>query len=279
MRLVHGEQELIVAPAVGGSIAAWRWRGRDILRPAPAGADDALQMGCFPMLPFTGRIRDGRFRWDGIDVALPPNLSGSPHAIHGQGWQRAWAVADSGEDHATLTLAAGGDEWPWIYAAEQRLVLGEDRLDISLSVRNRDARVMPLGFGLHPWFVRHPDTRLQAAHSGWWESDGEILPTRFMGEPGFDLSTRLNDGALLDHVFAGHDGRAVLSGGGLRVAMHAAHGWLVIYAPVDESFLCVEPVSHPATALNQPGMPGIIALPPGGEAVTTLSMRVSAMGD
>jgi aldose 1-epimerase len=274
MILRAGGHVVTLAPEVGGSVAAWTWHGRDVLRPAAAGEADVLGMGCFPMLPFPNRVRDGRFVFEGARVALAPNMGDHRHAIHGQGWLAAWEVAEAAEDRAVLRFEHAAGDWPWDYSAALTYRLDAGGLWMEVAVTGRDSRPMPVGLGVHPYFVRHPDTELLAATSGWWEHDDEIMPTRFRAEAAADLTPWLHGGALVDHVFAGFGGEAELRGGGMRLGISApGAGWLVVYAPVAEDFVCVEPVTQPTDALNDPVLAGVRVVFPG--ETQRLAVRVA----
>lgn len=73
--LRHGRWRATVLPRLGGSLGRLdhqrdgHWQ--PLLRPAPADAHDPRQTACFPMAPFCGRIRDGRFVFRGRAVSLP----------------------------------------------------------------------------------------------------------------------------------------------------------------------------------------------------------------
>jgi len=61
-----------IAPAAGGALASYRWwrngAALDWLRPADPGAisgRDAGAMACFPLVPYSNRIRGGRFEFAG----------------------------------------------------------------------------------------------------------------------------------------------------------------------------------------------------------------------
>ena len=64
LRLRHGPFELEVCPGLGGSISAFRARGRDLMRaagPALFADRDPFQASSFPLVPFSNRIADRRF--------------------------------------------------------------------------------------------------------------------------------------------------------------------------------------------------------------------------
>src|SRR5690349_21065017 len=157
--LTSGAARCEVVPQVGGAIAGYWWdeggRRVDWLRPAgPAAAArrDARAMGCFPIVPYINRIRDGRFLFCGHEVVETAAEPGVRHAIHGHSWRRQWQVVERGEDELVLEYAHTPDAWPWPYRARQRFVLSPDVLSLSLEIENLSETLMPAGLGFHPFF-------------------------------------------------------------------------------------------------------------------------------
>ena len=103
---------LTLAPEVGGAVVRyWLERGSttwEWLRPTPPAAVRArlaLQTAAFLLVPYSNRIRAGRFAFRGRAVALPLNRPPERHAIHGHGWQRrggrsTWGRARRGSSTA-----------------------------------------------------------------------------------------------------------------------------------------------------------------------------------
>ena len=150
-----GLAEAEVAPADGGCLTAFRWRTADgvvdWLRPAPAGAGFAASdSACFPLVPYSNRIRDGRFSFQGKDYRLLPNFAPSPHTIHGHGWKLPWQVASRRGSEVSLQYRHDGSDWPAPYLAEQRFALAEGSLTVEIAVTNEGSTPMPAGLGLHP---------------------------------------------------------------------------------------------------------------------------------
>src|SRR3954447_21048772 len=96
-----GPLEAVIVPEVGGSIARFDWldgvRREALFRPAPESLTAVLNAGCFPLVPFANRIRDGQFSCGGRVVRLAPNMAGDPSPLHGQGWLAPWTVERCGE--------------------------------------------------------------------------------------------------------------------------------------------------------------------------------------
>ena len=96
-----GRATLGVAPRIGGSIAHFHWmdgsRRHDWLRPASQAdlaSGQVHGLASFPLVPFSNRIRAGRFAFGGHAVQLPLNCLPEPHAQHGHGWQAAWTAIE-----------------------------------------------------------------------------------------------------------------------------------------------------------------------------------------
>ena len=143
-----GDVEAILDPDCGGRIAALRIRGVDVLVTEGWGA---LTWGCYPMVPWAGRLRDGVLPWDGVEHRLPVDLL-PPHAIHGTLVEAPWEVAAAGP--ATATLGAGlAAPWPFGGRAIHRVRVAPDGLHAELEVRAAN-RPMPTIVGWHPWFRR-----------------------------------------------------------------------------------------------------------------------------
>jgi aldose 1-epimerase len=281
LTLRSDELEADIVPSIGGGLAAFRWRGRDVMRPASAATlavADPLGLAMFPLVPWSNRIALGWFQQDGQDVALPRNFGDHPHAIHGHGWQRPWFVAGSSESSTVLIYEHSADAWPWAYRAQLHYELTARGLEIRLSVENLAETAMPAGLGLHPYFQRTPKMQVHARLDGWWETDAEVMPTRYEAcEVRTDWSGLLQEGRTIDTVFTGWDGSARLvwpeADLELQMTASSAARWLVIYAPQSDAIICLEPVTHPTNALNQSGQPGIKLLKPGESTELTLRLE------
>ena len=250
VQLVQGDVELILTPSCGGGIAAFRWRGIDIMRPAVAGAG-VLGLSNFPLVPFSNRIAQGRFAAGGRAVQLSPNLPGGNHghALHGFGWQSAWTVAAAGIGHARLVHVYRGGEWPWAYRAEQLFQPTHSGFVHRLTLRNYGDSPMPAGLGLHPYFPR-TDAVLDLAIAGRWDTDAACLPTQWQAVA---MQPDWFGGAAIDNVFTGRTGPVHIRYPGHMVTIHPADdlSFTVVYVPPGQDYFCVEPVSHLTDSVNR----------------------------
>ncbi|MEM6382635.1 MAG: aldose 1-epimerase [Pseudomonadota bacterium] len=269
IELEAGDARCVVVPELGAAIASLTVGDRPVLRSTDAKpADEAFELACNLMVPFSNRINGG-FTVDGTFYRLDPNRTDQPYAIHGDGFQKAWAVERQSGTEASLTLE--GAYGPLIYSARVDYQLTAGALTSVLTLTSRADDMLPFGGGFHPWFPRSDHTRLKAKLTGFWPAGADKLPTSAVEQPvpiDFDFSepTRLPTGAL-DNGFSGWDGSAHIDQGEDAVSVSITSSTLdhaIIYAPSPEAgFFCFEPVSHPINAHNLPGMPGLKLLAPG----------------
>jgi aldose 1-epimerase len=259
VRLRHGALELELCPPVGGCITALRHRGRDLLRPAPEhflAQRDPRAAASFPLVPFSNRVADARFAFQGAVYQLDRNFLPEPHAIHGEGWQHAWTLREASARSAVLEFAHRTASTPLDYHARQTFALAEDSLTVTLEVANTGAGPMPAGLGLHPYFPRSEGVTLRARLDHVWRADARKLPQERVALPAawdFARAPRL-DPLAMDNCFGGWDGSAVIAWPEhelcLSITADPLFGHLVIYIPPGQDHFCVEPVSHANDGFN-----------------------------
>jgi aldose 1-epimerase len=286
--LAAGPLEMVLAPALGGSILRLDFceKGRKtaVLRRAREEVKSVLEAACFPLVPFSNRIRNGRFAFRHRNVTLAPNMHGDPSPLHGQGWLGAWKMLRSNSFEAELLFEHAPGEWPWRYEARQSFALDPEGLTLRLACRNLSDEPMPCGLGQHPYFPCTPETRLDTHVDHVWTIDEKVLPVEKMPAAGrFDLTDRLVCGQGLDHGFGGWGGNARISDPALPFAVEmrsADADFFQLYSPVSGGLFVAEPVSHANAALNEPEEDwaelGLRVLEPDEEMALTMRIEVQA---
>lgn len=247
---------LEVDPAAGGSVSALRLGDLEVLRTGPARsgpAFDPLQYSAFPMVPYVGRIHNGRCSVNGKAIQLHANLPPESHAIHGFGWQTAWKVYAQSEDSITLTHEHAEDAWPWDYTARQNFRLEESALIVEISVANKGLEAMPSGLGWHPYFRRRGAVlKLPTTHE-WCpdELTGDNQPVSIAPEKDLTVG-RAVEKLKLDTAFSVSNPTIDIEWPTHRVTMvsDAIFSHATIYVPPGEDYFCAEPISHAPNAVN-----------------------------
>jgi len=294
--LVAGDARVELAPNVGGAIASYTFRGRDVLRPtSDAARAEGLVRGhaCYPLVPYSNRIEHGRLSFRGRTHELALNFGDHPHAIHGVGWQRSWRVLARDESSALIAFEhdAAGDHvraWPWPFHAWQAFALtaggAHATLTLKIGLRSTGDEPFPFGLGWHPYFPRDAATVLGFTATRLWETGPTCIPTSIVapaGERCFD-PPRAIGATLLDNVYAGWDGRAELADPArehvVAIEGDSACPYLVVFIAASGDYLAVEPVTQMTDAFNRAARgardTGTRVLEPG--AAFSCTMRISA---
>ena len=233
--LAHGALEVVVAPAAGGRIAQIRHDGLDWLVGHDAQTQAMIAWGSYPMVPWAGRVRNGRFEWHGESYALPANLGG--HAIHGVGFALPWQVEAHSTCHLDMSLALPQDaHWPFGGRARQRIEVGERELRMELAL-TAGASDMPAVIGWHPWF-RKPD-HLEFEPGRCYPRDAEGIAHLPLIDP---------PPPPWDDCFI-HDRPVILRRGGQRTRLTSDCNHWVVYDETRHA-TCVEPQTGPPDAFN-----------------------------
>ncbi len=236
LRIGNARLRVDVAPQAGGRIAQVAFDGMDWLSSHRGDNAAAIAWGSYPMLPWSGRVRHGKFAFDGIERQLPPGLGG--HAIHGIGYIAPWRIDAHSDTHLALSLPLPEDErWPFGGTAQQRIEVRGDALHLALSVTAGERAMPQPVIGWHPWFLK-PE-RLDFHPRGMYPRDAEGIAVLPLSAPTPEP---------WDDCFVNHDA-ALLERGGqtLRLSSGCEH-WVVYDAPAATT--CVEPQSGPPDAFN-----------------------------
>jgi galactose mutarotase-like enzyme len=245
IRLENGTCAAVVDPTAGGRLASLTVDDHELLVPH---GEDAFHWGSFPMAPWVGRLRHGRFELDGRTVQLPINAR--PHALHGLVSDRPWEVVRTGAATVELSVHLGtdGDPWPWACEVGQSVTLHEEGMDFRLTVRAEDA--MPADIGWHPWFARRLATadggveaELDVLGGQIYRNDAEEIPTGELGPP---------PPRPWDYCFTGLERPPTVRWPGiLAVTVDSDCDHWVFYDR-ESAGICVEPWTGPPNSLNRP---------------------------
>lgn len=285
VELTGGDFRIVIDPVLGGAIVAANWRDVPIFTP-PDPELAPFKTGCFAMLPFTNRIADGQFRFDGHDYQLAINNQDENVAIHGLSRDRPWSLTHCTSHSVILVQHFAERGNPYEYWARQEISLSEAGLRIDVSICNAGDRPMPFGLGIHPWFARSPGTKLLFVSNGTFEQDDRNLPLPQLRQvPAFDPEhpVALDDIPWLDGCFVGwasqharierpHDNLAI------DIEATGALRHLHVFVPDNRNVFCAEPVSHVPDAINRPGLGQSCAmdvLAPGAVLSGAMTLRAS----
>jgi len=298
--------EVRILPAYGNRASAMRVKGTNILWFPP---DDSAPITGKPSLngipflaPWGNRLSGGyrvNGRWYSLDGAeLHRDANGLP--IHGLLYTPVkWTVSSLSADAEAASVTSRFDFtahpemmalWPFPHEYEMTYRLTGGALDVITVIRNRGAEAMPVAIGFHPYFhlsgVPREAISVRVPARSHVETDARLLATgaftpNTLPEWAPLASHALDDG--FTDLIRDEEGRAafVIGGGGksIQVAFGPRYTVAIVYAPPDQDFVCVEPMTAITNGINlatERKYEGLQSVAPGGE--WRESFRISAEG-
>ncbi|HEX2904123.1 MAG TPA: aldose 1-epimerase family protein [Jatrophihabitans sp.] len=249
---------------VGAALAGLWLDGKPVI--VDTGADELppKSAGCV-LAPWPNRIRDGRYRFDGVDYQLPLTEPALHNASHGLARWSRWQLLEQTESSVLLSCdLVPQTGYPFEIRLHLLYILDAEGLTVRLAATNTGQRPAPFGVGFHPYFdlgtSALDDAQLQVPAESVRRTDEQRIPVETLpvAGTGYDLRRLRPLGELrLDHNFTGLTGStAVLTTAARTVELHwdrSFHNLQVFTPPFvtpGRNAIALEPMSCPADAFN-----------------------------
>jgi aldose 1-epimerase len=304
----NGDAVAWVCPELGANVvglAVRTERGwRHVLhQDGPATLKERPSRFGLPILfPFPGHMVGGRYRWHGVEHAMPMLNPSAPSYTHGFAHQRPWRVTH----HASTAVFAVLDTrtdlepdqragYPFDLTLALEVSLAYGALTVTLAAANVGDTEAPVGIGLHPYFdpaffsvrdrtslsVYLPGQRARELTSNPPIPTGASQPAR----PETAITpVALGQQMLVSRTDFGDARTARIVGGEgsgtSQVELSMDQGWedVLLFAPFDGPSISLEPhTGAPGAASLPEGDPdGLRGLPPGRRLEVRASIRVGS---
>ena len=123
--------------------------GKEVIKVSPDGRQ--THGGIAVLIPYPGRIRNGRYTFEGRSFQLPVSEDG--HAIHGFAKDARWELVRRRGDSVTLASRLKSAEYPGVLDAQITYSVGSESFSTECSVKNVGSRSCPYAAGFHPYFL------------------------------------------------------------------------------------------------------------------------------
>ncbi len=259
--------------------------------PDTTAGDSDLKASSFLLVPYSNRIENGHFTFQGKEYQL---ANGARHASHGDVRGRPWQIT---EQSATTIACAidsrsfGDMNWPWPFTATVSYALKENTLASQLTVTNKGETSMPAGLGWHPYYNRTlmregEEIRLHfQAPLVYPDANDNRIPSGpaqpLAPNQDFHEERALTPENFIDACFYGYDGGGTIawpeSGVRLRYRASANCQHLILFNPA-KPYFAAEPVTNANNGVNlfaaDDPTSGVQTLQPGETLVATFDVQV-----
>lgn len=224
---------IVVDATHGGRLASLRIQDAEVLLTGGP-EDSALTWGCYPMVPYAGRVRAGIITFNNEKYQLPLTLP--PHAAHGTVFMQSWNVVDATESSIDLFTDLSS-LWPFGGSVSHHIELEEARVHLELCVTAGDC-AMPAQVGWHPWFCKPSHVELSFESMFLRDIDGIATSLRQQTDPVNVDDCFTNPLTPLSLTVNGVD---------LVLSSDCSH-WVVYDLPTHST--CIEPQSGAPNGIN-----------------------------
>jgi len=238
-----------IVPARGAIVTRFRVGDRELLYLDEATLRDPAKnvRGGIPVLfPSPGRLTGDRFVHGGRSGSMKQ---------HGFARDCVWetrSVEVTDAPRATLVLRATEGTraaYPYDFLVAITFSLAKTTLRLEIDVENTGGEPLPFAFGLHPYFLV-PDAGKAGARVATKATRAfDNVEKKTLPFHGFDLTAKEVDLHLVDHGSTESE-LAWVDGGRLAIRASPELTRWVVWTLAGRDFVCVEPWTAPADALN-----------------------------
>ena len=242
------------------------------------------------LIPFPGRIGDGRYSFDGQRFQLECNDKEGPNAIHGFVRSLPWQVQDVHANKVTFEIRLdaeryAGRGYPFSLAISVMYDLDASGLTCTFTVKNVGQQAAPVGVGFHPYFTVGTsvinEAEVQIPGAAYVEFNEQLVPTgKILSVTGTPWDYRRSRGIghqRFNHCYVQLECdtqgmttaslRHPSSGRVIDITMNQAFSAVVVYtgdaiADAPRAALAIEPMTCASDAFNHPEW-GLKRLVPG----------------
>jgi len=227
---------------------------------------NSLDASSFLMIPYSNRIKNGMFTFEDKKYNLE---NGKNHAIHGDTRKRKWSYTQTSPNRVLCFFYSTDFEninWPWPFSVEVDYLISGNTFCTKIAVKNESDRLMPAGFGWHPYYNRtltqknepvfvqfktegvYPDVNGTCIPSG--------TPSKAFGKLDFSEEKQLDPKVHIDNCYQGYDGNGHIlwPNSGIKASYDCSPecSHLIFFNP-DEPFFAFEPATNANNGVNHLG--------------------------
>jgi aldose 1-epimerase len=142
-----------VVSEIGAGLRSWTVGGREVLASFTPGTPDAAFCGKV-LVPWPNRVRDGRYRFDGVEHRLEISEPERASALHGLVLWSRWRGVRSSSRRATFSYELRPQTgYPFSLRLAVDYELEPEGVAVTLRATNVGEQRAPFGAGLHPYLT------------------------------------------------------------------------------------------------------------------------------
>lgn len=210
------------------------------------------------LFPFAGRIKDGKYNFQGKSFQLENNQKDEKMALHGLIYNKEFIILDrqTSKEFVAVTLCYIERDktkgFPYKYSIYLTYTLTENKLDLKVKIVNNDVNSFPFSVGWHPYFY---SSDLSESYLSF-KSDKKIAFNKDMipekvNDIIFNSALQIKDAKLDDCYILNHNNIFFNTPDyNLSMSSTSSENYLQIYTPDKKNIIAIEPLTGPSNNFN-----------------------------
>lgn len=210
------------------------------------------------LFPFTNRIENGVYNFNGKTYTLECNKAGENNAIHGLVHDKCFALIESEHtlDYAKVLMRYVENEpisgFPFKYQIDITYTLFAHQFLIDISVKNCDTSSFPFALGWHPYFVTSDvfKSKIKFLPKQHIINNANFVPERL--ESFVENELYFNDG-FYDDCYELKDAKVSFETPEYQIKIESSSvsNYLQVYTnAIEKHLVAIEPMTAPANCFN-----------------------------
>ena len=247
----------IISLKNGANVKCLKFDGIDVIQ-HPKHSEYAHNFASAILFPFTNRIENGIYNFNGNTYTLKCNKAGENNAIHGLVHDKYFELVTSDYtiDYAKVLLRYVENDpiagFPFKYQIDITYTLLNNQFLIDVSVKNCDVSSFPVALGWHPYFVTRDISKSMIRFSPKKHivNNANFVPERLepfqknelhFNDDFYDDCYQLNDSTVYFETPDYH----------LKIESSTASNYLQVYTnSIETHLVAIEPMTAPANCFN-----------------------------
>lgn len=220
------------------------------------------------LAPWGNRIDGDTYYINGKKYTIPQNIplrDENNLPLHGiylySRWEVVSVTADIYSASVNCILSSNSEavNFPLSHTYEMSYILSERGVEIKLRIINSSAENFPVAVGFHPYLqlpkIPREDWVLEIPAKYTMQLDERLLPNGKKEENSYK-KVKLGNLAL-DHIFTdiisssrGNSCKLYSRNQGINIRLGENYPIVIIYAPPEQNFICIEPMAAPTNSFN-----------------------------
>lgn len=210
------------------------------------------------LFPFTGRVKNNSYSFDGNVYKLDVNLKDERNALHGMVYNKPFEIIENSQteigSHLILRFSETdkNEGFPFTYSLQLHYELSKDNLKLEVTVQNTGLQSFPYSIGWHPYFYSRDlyNSYLILNSDRKISFNEEMIPIEILDYK-TEENLQIKDKAFDDcYILNNKNVHFKTPDHNIEISSSSKENYLQVFTPKTPNAIALEPITGPSNSLN-----------------------------